>query len=146
VAEIRALAICVFSNNGRILAAEGYDSVKKQTFYRPLGGMIEFGEPAEEALRREIGEEIAAEIASPRLQGVTENIFVYEGEPGHEIVFVFDAEFVDRSLYEREVIEGDEFGQRFKAVWKKLGEFSAETPLYPDGLLELLQQKFAQRG
>ena len=42
--RIRPLAICVFLNNNRILVAEGYDPIKQQTFYRPLGGGIEFGE------------------------------------------------------------------------------------------------------
>lgn len=41
---IRPLAICVFRHAGRILVAEGTDEVKGETFYRPLGGAIEFGE------------------------------------------------------------------------------------------------------
>jgi hypothetical protein len=41
--KIRPIAICVFRHKDRILVAEGYDPVKKQTFYRPLGGVIEFG-------------------------------------------------------------------------------------------------------
>lgn len=35
--RIRPLAICVFSHNGRILAAEGIDPANDQVFYRPLG-------------------------------------------------------------------------------------------------------------
>lgn len=50
----RPLVICLFSNNGRILAAKGTDSVKKNEFYRPLGGMIEFSERSSDALKREI--------------------------------------------------------------------------------------------
>src|SRR6266568_4543117 len=47
--RIRPLAICVFSHNGCILAAEGVDPLKdNQVFYRPLGGGIEFGEYAEQ--------------------------------------------------------------------------------------------------
>ncbi len=62
--QIRPLALCLFRNSGRILVFEGYDPLKQQTFYRPLGGGIEFGERAEDAVRREIREEIRAEIAS----------------------------------------------------------------------------------
>ena len=61
--KIRPLAICVFLHQGRILVSVGYDSVKKQTFYRPLGGKIEFGEPSAETVRRELMEEIG--IARP---------------------------------------------------------------------------------
>jgi len=50
---IRALAICVFSNGNKILVSEGFDSIKQQLFYRPLGGTIEFGEHSSETIRRE---------------------------------------------------------------------------------------------
>ncbi len=43
--RVRPLAICVFRHHDRILVMEGYDPVKKEHFYRPLGGGIEFGEP-----------------------------------------------------------------------------------------------------
>jgi len=60
--QIRPLAICVFSNKDRILVFEGYDPIKNQSFYRPLGGGIEFGEYGEEAVRREIMEELHTKI------------------------------------------------------------------------------------
>ena len=60
----RPLVICLFSNNGRILAAKGTDSVKQNEFYRPLGGMIEFGERSSDALKREILEETNQEITN----------------------------------------------------------------------------------
>jgi len=41
--QIRPIAICAFLRNNRILVAEGFDPVKDETFYRPLGGGIEFG-------------------------------------------------------------------------------------------------------
>ena len=48
--KVRPLAICVFRRGDRILAAEGYDLVKGETFYRPLGGRIEFGEYSHETV------------------------------------------------------------------------------------------------
>jgi len=42
--HIRSIAICVFRHKNHILVAEGYDPVKDEYFYRPLGGGIEFGE------------------------------------------------------------------------------------------------------
>jgi len=88
--KIRPLAICVFCNHNRILVAEGYDPVKKQTFYRPLGGGIEFGESSEHTIHRELMEEIGAEVSDLKYLGTLENIFVFNGEPGHEIVMVYD--------------------------------------------------------
>ena len=80
------IAICVFSHNGRILAAEGHDPLKRQPFYRPLGGAIEFGETRRKRLRRELHEELGATVAGLRYLGTLENIFTYDGQRGHEIV------------------------------------------------------------
>jgi 8-oxo-dGTP pyrophosphatase MutT (NUDIX family) len=140
--KIRPLAICVFRNNGRILVAEGYDPVKRQTFYRPLGGAIEFGEPSQQTVRRELMEEIGAEVGELKYLGALENIFVFNGEPGHEIVLVYDGVLTNSALYEQVVIEGNEaeIGESFHAMWKGLEEFGeGKSVLYPTGLLEMLR-------
>lgn len=123
---------------------ESHDPIKGESFYRPLGGGIEFGETSAEAVEREIQEEIGASVTKLRLIGTLENIFMYLGAPGHEIVQVYDGQFVDRALYERGSIPGTESnGQSFEAIWKELESFSAESPLYPNGLFALLQSKAA---
>lgn len=137
--KIRPIAICVCRDGDRILVAEGYDGKKSQTFYRPLGGTIEFGERGEETVRREFREEIGADLLEVRYLGTLENIFTYEGQRGHEIVLVYDGRLSERSFYTETVIEGDELGTRFRAVWKRLSVFSpGNPPLYPDGLVDLL--------
>jgi NADH pyrophosphatase NudC (nudix superfamily) len=131
--KVRAIAICLCSQGGRILAAEGYDRVKDQTYYRPLGGTIEFGERGEETVQREFMEEIGEELRNVRYLGTLENIFTYQGEMGHEIVLVY------ASLYQRERLKGDELGHQFEAVWVSLEALrEGQPPIYPDGLLELL--------
>ena len=141
---IRPLAVCLFRRNEHILVFEGYDSVKQQTFYRPLGGGIEFGERGVTAVAREIREEIGAEITDVHLAGALENIFTYEGAPGHEFVLVYEARFVDPSFYQRETIEAvEDDGVRFRAIWRHLHSFTSEFPLYPEGLLELVDRRAA---
>ncbi|HEY5729218.1 MAG TPA: NUDIX domain-containing protein [Anaerolineales bacterium] len=140
--QIRPLAICVFLNEDRILVFEGYDPVKKQTFYRSLGGGIEFGEHSEEAVRREIMEEIDSEVTDLKYLGTLENIFTFNGEHGHEIVQVYDGVLKESGLYEQAEVEGHEaeINESFKAVWKNLNEFGeGKSTLYPDGLLDLLR-------
>ncbi|MBU4225503.1 MAG: NUDIX domain-containing protein [Chloroflexi bacterium] len=66
--KIRPIAICVCCHKDKILVAEGHDSKKNQTFYRPLGGTIEFGERGEETVRREFVEEIGTETASRSIE------------------------------------------------------------------------------
>ncbi len=140
---IRPLAICVFRDGNRILVAEGFDPIKRQTFYRPLGGRIEFGERGEEAVRRELREELNAEISDVKYLGALENIFTFAGKRGHEIVFVYDGRFVDASYYARAELDGfekDAPRPHFKAVWKSRDEFDpVRAPVYPDGLMELLE-------
>ncbi len=138
--QIRPIAICLFRKNGRILVAEGYDSVKGETFYRPLGGGIEFGERSEDALRREMREEINADVSALHYLGVLENIFVFNGKIGHEIVLVYEGELIPYGLYDQAVILGKESnGEGFHVMWKSLNEFrEGKSILYPSGLLELL--------
>lgn len=105
--SIRPLAICVFSHRGRILVMECTHPATNASWYRPLGGGIEFGERAIDTLHRELREEIDAEIKNLRYLGTLENIFTtIDGERGHEIVLVFDGAFVDATLYECERIAG----------------------------------------
>ncbi|MEJ2748628.1 MAG: NUDIX hydrolase [Anaerolineae bacterium] len=142
--NIRPIVICIFSNNGRILAVEGYDPTKRQIFYRPLGGGIEFGEFSQDALAREIREELDTAVTDLRYLATLENIFTFDGQPGHEIVQVYDGRFEDKTLYRRPVLKGlEDNGQPFTAFWKSLSDFEGRNapPLYPDGLLELLRQQ-----
>ncbi len=139
--SIRPIAICVCSHDSRILVAEGYDHKKRQSFFRPLGGTIEFGERGEETVCREFKEEIGADLIQVHYLGLLENIFTYEGQAGHEIVLVYDGQLVDPALYDQEVLQGDEFGKKFKAVWKRLDEFGPENPpIYPEGIIDMIRK------
>jgi 8-oxo-dGTP pyrophosphatase MutT (NUDIX family) len=134
---MRHIAICVFRDRDRILAAPGFDDVKNERFFRPLGGAIEPGESAEDALQREIREELGLDITKPVQLGVIENRFEYRGEPGHEIVVVFDAAFVDSRVYDEPAVPFTEPGWDGPAEWLDLSEPLA-APLYPSGLEALL--------
>ena len=137
--RIRVLALAVFRRGDEILVMEGYDPLKREPFYRPLGGGVEFGERVIDALHREMREELGAEIKDVRLLQVMENLFVFNGAPGHEIVWMHDAALVDPAFYARDEIVITEDGAGGRAVWKSLREFEqGRAILYPTGLLELL--------
>lgn len=142
--RIRPLAICVFRNNNRILVNQGYDALKGEYFYRPLGGGIEFGEPGIETVCRELMEELNVEVERESLEylGALENIFTFNGAAGHEIVLVYDGVLREPELYGQTVIVGkDAHGDEIRAVWKDLAEFRVrKSILYPTGLLEMLTQ------
>jgi 8-oxo-dGTP pyrophosphatase MutT (NUDIX family) len=144
--KVRAIALCVFRYGDRILVAQNYDPVKKQTFYRPLGGTIEFGEAAADTVRREIQEELGLDTADMKYLGTLENIFTYAGKAGHEIVMIFDGKFLNPDIPHQPVIHGIEGdSEPILAVWKDLGDFApgnsgSGDPLYPTDLLEMLQE------
>lgn len=138
--RIRNIAICIFHHQGKILVNAFHDPVKQQTLFRPLGGGIEFGERSADAIVREIREELNLSIRNVRLLGTVESLFTYLGKPGHELVQVYDAEFVDPEVYEQTGLEGQESnGERFTAVWLDSAGLSADGVLVPEGLLELLR-------
>jgi 8-oxo-dGTP pyrophosphatase MutT (NUDIX family) len=138
--RIRPIAIGIFRRNDEILVFEGYDPANDETFYRPLGGAIEFGEYGYQTLAREVNEEIGAEIENVRYLGLSENLFTFEGKAGHEIVLVYKGDLVGKAIYDQEEIVGrEDNGSPLKVVWVSLERFRhGEAPLYPDGLLEFL--------
>lgn len=86
---IRNIAVGLPVKDGHLLALEGHDHSRGLDFLRAIGGGIEFGESAVEALRREFMEELGVELDGAEPLGVFENIFTYERAPGHEIAHVF---------------------------------------------------------
>jgi len=67
---VRVKAVCVFSNDGKILAVRDHDPFKRQSFWVPVGGRVEFGEKSGQAIAREVIEELSIEAADLRLLGV----------------------------------------------------------------------------
>jgi ADP-ribose pyrophosphatase YjhB (NUDIX family) len=139
--RIRPIVICLFRHGERILVSKAQDATKQDYFCRPLGGGIEFGEHSQVAVLREIQEELGVAVENLKLLGVLENIFTYEGQPGHEVVFVYDAEFTDKSLYEQTELYYHELGLagHFIAKWQSVAEIEQEhVRLVPEGLTNFL--------
>ena len=136
---IRPVAICVIRRGDDLLVFEGHDRVKGETFYRPLGGRIEFGELGCDTVARELREEIDAEVRGVRYLGTLENRFTFEGRSCHEIVLVYEGELIDAALLARDEWEGHEdSGEPMRVRWMPAASFGRERPLYPDGLAVLL--------
>jgi len=135
--KIRPIALLVVIKNNKILVINTHDFKKNEDFYRLVGGGIDFGETGIEALKREVKEEINAEIKNIKYLGLIENIFNYEGKEMHEIGLVYKAEFKDKEIYGKKEIKILDSRKPQKAYWldKKI-VFKAK--FYPEGLKKLI--------
>jgi ADP-ribose pyrophosphatase YjhB (NUDIX family) len=136
---IRTIAIALIRRGDEVLLAEGFDPQQNIHFYRALGGGVEFGETSWVGLIREFQEELSTEIINPKYLGCLENIFECYGNPGHEVVFVYECEFADRSLYEPDemvFVEGD---RKKLAKWVKIADLqSGHLRLVPEAFMTYL--------
>lgn len=129
--EIRPIVLGIAVRNNKLLVAEGYDKVKKNTFYRCLGGGIEFLEKSDEALKREFMEEINSEINVKDFLGISENIFTYNGKQAHEIVFYYSIDIKDEDYKEEYKILDST--NSTKVTWIDVEDFKqGKATLYPE--------------
>lgn len=137
--QVRALVLGLIRDGDLILVAEGYDSVKQRFFYRCLGGGVEFGETSLDALRREFQEEIQAALCNIQYLGFSENLFVFEGKPGHEWIQIYQADLVDSKFYQLDKFIGTETKTEFVVRWIECDRFrSKELHLVPEICLSYL--------
>ncbi|MEM7119346.1 MAG: NUDIX domain-containing protein, partial [Chloroflexota bacterium] len=96
--SIRPIVICVFWRGDEILVYEEFVPADNYRFYRPFGGGTEFGERHAEAVVREIREELNAEICNAHYLDCMEYLYRANGRSYHEIIFIYEADFVDASF------------------------------------------------
>lgn len=137
--EIRILALGLIQDGDRVFVSEGYDPVKQQTFYRAMGGGIDFGETSLVALQREFYEEIQAELTNIQYLGCLESLFVYNGQPGHELIQLYQCDFADPNFYQIEQLAFAEGKRKKRALWVKRDRFkNRELTLFPDEFIQYL--------
>lgn len=106
-------------------------------FWTFPGGRAEFGEPAEQTLKREMKEEIGAEIEVVRLLWFVENFFTYDGFRYHEIGLFFLMKLPATSRYHDHSgpMPCDEEGSNLIFQWFPLKpDVLASLPLLPSFL------------
>jgi 8-oxo-dGTP pyrophosphatase MutT (NUDIX family) len=124
-----------------VLLSFAIDPASGVRYGRFLGGTIEFGERAEDTLRRELHEEIGVELATLSRLGVVEDVCEWGGRLHHEITFVFDASFADPATYQRQTFVVKETICDGPAEWVPLERLlRGDIALYPPELLTLLRR------
>ena len=135
--EIRPIVLGIVKRGNKVLVGEGYDKVKKEVFYRSLGGGIEFLEKSEDALKREFKEELHIDVKVGNFLGVAENIFTYNGKNGHEIIFFYEVEIKDEDYKEKYHVIDDNCDN--DAVWVDVEKFrNKELKIYPEEVFKYI--------
>ncbi|WP_144702056.1 NUDIX hydrolase [Fictibacillus phosphorivorans] len=140
--SLRVNTLGILLSDGRILLEEreGNHSEGTGTYYRPIGGTIEFGEKSEQTIVREFYEELGAAIKVKRYLACLENIFVVDKKMGHEISQIYLLEFVDSDLYLAKDFVVTEGQQKTVAKWIDLDDIMENRKLlFPKDLRDLLR-------
>lgn len=134
---IRVIVLGLIRSGDRIFVSECEDPVKQDTFYRALGGGIEFGEHSIDALQREFQEEIQAELTNIKYLACLENFFVYNGKAGHELIQLYQCNFVDPKFYQLDSLDFADGDGEHTAFWMPIEHFrSGELRLVPDKFID----------
>ena len=135
--EIRPIVLGLSIKDNKILVGEFYDNIKKQAFYRSLGGGIEFLEKSTDTLKREYKEELNIDIIIKDFLGVSENIFTLRGKNAHEIVFFYSIEIPDE--YYKEEYHIKEEKCEYTAKWIDIDDFKNKKKiLYPETIFKYI--------
>jgi len=135
--EIRPVVLGIAMDKNKILVSEGYDKIKKQTFYRCLGGGIEFLETSQEALKREYKEELDIDIIVEDFRGISENIFTYQGKKAHELILFYNIKIQEKDIKEKYHIIDDNC--EIDAYWVDVNEFKHNKKIiYPEQIYKYI--------
>jgi mutator protein MutT len=140
ISKLRGKVIGLATNHGKLLVCEVLDDDQNLKGWCPLGGGIEFGEKAEDALRREIREELQCDIKIIGDPILCENIFQHHGQIGHELIIAFPMALDNKEVYSKNRFQIHENkGSTHWVEWIPLENFKlGKAVLFPGALLDKL--------
>lgn len=147
--RIGTVALGVIARDGHILLEPMAKWLNTGLMWRPIGGYVEFGERAADAVVREFREELGRDVEVVRLLEVCENFATFDVASGplsiHEIAFWYELRFAAHDApddleplasFEQDAPAGDE---NSLAHWLSVAELRAgEHPIFPPDLMEKL--------
>ena len=140
--ETRQAALCLIRHGNGFLVAELQDPRTGRVLHRPPGGGVEEGETPEQAVRRELREELGITLTAVLELGAVDHVWFWNGREVRERAWLFLASSSDDARLSRgecpELVEAD--GQRMKTVWRPVeGNLASLPPLCPSRIAEFLR-------
>lgn len=99
-------------------------------YHRLIGGGVELGETAREAVLREVREELGADVADLAHLSTVESIFRIDGQVGHEVVFLFSGR-LDPAPAPSGATLTESDGSVVPVVWRPVDDGDEPLPLFP---------------
>ena len=87
--EIRQAALCLIRHGNAFPVAEIQDPQSGLVLHRPPGGGIEEGETAEQAVRRELHEELSITLTAILEVGTVDHIWFWKGREVRERAWLY---------------------------------------------------------
>jgi ADP-ribose pyrophosphatase YjhB (NUDIX family) len=148
--RIGTVALGVIVREGHVLLEPMAEWLNTGLMWRPIGGYVEFGERAADAIVREFKEELNRDVEVVRLLEVYENLATFDVASGplpvHEISFWYELRLAahdepgnldDLPTFEVDAPAG---GQHSFARWLPAAELLAgEHPVFPPDLVGILR-------
>lgn len=139
--EIRFVALGAVHRGNDLLVFQEDSPETGETYYRLLGGGVEFGEHSRDAVTREFAEELGVEFAEPTPVGTFEQVFTYDGETAHEIWRVYEGHIVEDWPYDRDsfTFVEPELDIELLACWMPIERLrDDDTTFYAPAVLDAL--------
>jgi 8-oxo-dGTP pyrophosphatase MutT (NUDIX family) len=132
-------AMCIVKHAGKLLVSRDLDKVKRDFYFRPLGGSIDYREKSDDTVKREFMEELGVNLYNLKYLGVIENIFTMDGDAYHEIDFIYEGDILENEIYDKNEIEFPEGGKTALAMWVDYEEFtSGRLKLVPEEIFKYI--------
>ena len=122
----------VITDGKRVLVSKD----KSHEFYWVIGGRVKLGETTEEAVLREVREELGAEVEVDRLYSIAEKFFTVDGEYYHELEYLYLIKPFDVSEIDYDAVHCD--SPDISLVWLDT-DVEPDIPVYPKNLFEVVR-------
>lgn len=121
--------------------AEIRDPQSGTVLHRPPGGGVEEGESPEDALRREIREELGIALQDVRALGAIHHVWHWNGRAVAERAWMFLGNLADDERLSRGEAPAltEVNGECVKMLWRPIADDEMLPPLCPDKLAEVLE-------